>query len=88
MNSYTADAYRAAAEIARRDGDGTLSVVASEWEEEAKRMERLGEYGRDLAEKVRSRTRYEFHDMSPEAWGMQLMAALLEDGWKAPEGLL
>lgn len=91
MSSYTPEAYRAAAEIARRSTSAVGVIredLASEWETEAKRLERLGEYGTALANKVRDRTRNEVYGVSPEALGMQLMAALLEDGWTPPEGLI
>ena len=52
----------------------------------ADEMDRAAEYGLALANRIRERTQYHHYEMAPQVWGMELVAALLEDGWTPPEG--
>lgn len=88
MNSYTAEAYRAAAEIARRSGGLILPGAADAWEKKAEKMDKLAEYGVSLVDRVREMTTGEYGGYrSPEDTGMAIVSTLLQDGWTAPEGL-
>lgn len=80
---FTAEQYRVAAAIAQQDGDGVLSVAASEWEEKADELDHFDKYVTDLALGLLN------HQREPlVAVGYRLVTRLLADGWIAPEGMI